>query len=243
METFTFENIKSYQSFASLKEMNEVVRRFLYTYKSSLSNAAIEVVRYIAKHSCKVIGVSFSKNETIANALNISLRTVTRSISKLVELGILKKIHTFRENGKQGVNLLVIVPFFSTKVSTYHDQAGDHPNKTSKKLDSLCENKKPIYDKKGKSVNPLFSSLLDKKNLKKDPTEYIDSSYLPSFIHPEFVKVADPFFTAVEIFSLWGRVNTAYNKIHFDRPLEELIPTVVQSLKVSIFYAKKQKDS
>ncbi|WP_176483802.1 helix-turn-helix domain-containing protein [Bacillus sp. FJAT-45066] len=245
METFTFERIKSYQSFASLEGMNEVVRRFLYVHKASLSHGAIEVIRYIAKHSCKVIGVSFSKNKTIANALNISVRTVTRSITKLVNLGFLMKIHTIRENGKQGVNILVIQPFFSTKMTTYPDQVCDHPNKTIMKLDSLCENKKPIVEKKGKSTSTIptshFSTLLENKRFKKDPSEHIDSSYLPEFIHPEFIKAADPFFTPLEIYTLWKRVNTTYNKIPFNRPLEELIGSVVRSLKTSIFMHKNKK--
>ena len=245
METFTFERIKSYQIFASLEEMNEVVRKFLYNHKASLSNGAIEVFHYIAKHSCKVIGVSFSKNETIAKALNLSLRTVTRSIAKLVDLGILKKIHTVRENGKQGVNTLVIQPVFSPKMTTYHDQVNDHPNKTNNKLDSLCENKKPIVEKKEKSNLTIptshFSSLLENKHFKKDRSEHIDSSYLPEFIHPAFIKATDSFFTPLEIYTLWKRVNIAYNKIPFHRPLEELIRAVVRSLKTSIFMHKNKK--
>ena len=242
MEKFTYETVKSYQSFASLEEMNEEIRRFLYRYKSTLSNGALKVIQYIAKHSCKVIGVSFSKNQTIASALNLGVRTVTRSIKKFVEFGILKKIHTVRENGKQGVNILVIQPF-STKMTTHDDHVCDHPNKTEKKLDSLCENKKPFIEREENATAhtttaPSSSSFIEKKE---NPYTYIDSTYLPPFVHPEFVKVADPFFSAMEIFQLWKRVTIAYNKIPFDRPLEELIHTVVQSFKTTTFMHKTKK--
>ncbi|WP_096155697.1 hypothetical protein [Bacillus sp. FJAT-45066] len=243
MEKFTYETVKSYQSFASLEEMNEEIRRFLYRYKSTLSNGAIKVIQYIAKHSCKVIGVSFSKNQTIASALNLGVRTVTRSIKKFVDIGLLKKIHTVRENGKQGVNILVIQPF-STKMTTLDDHVCDHPNKTEKKLDSLCENKKPFIEKEENATTdttPPPSSSLEKKGLKENPYAYIDSTFLPPFVHPEFIKVADPFFSAMEIFQLWKRVTIAYNKIPFDRPLEELIDAIIQSFKTTIFMHKTKK--
>ena len=153
---------------------------------------------------------------------------------------MLKKIHTVRENGKQGVNILVIQPF-STKVTTYDDHVCDHPNKTEKKLDSLCENKKPFIEKEEKATAHTTtppSSFIEKKE---NPYTYIDSTFLPPFVHPEFVKVVDPFFSAMEIFQLWKRVTTAYNKIPFDRPLEELIHTVVQSFKTTIFMHKTRK--
>ena len=156
---------------------------------------------------------------------------------------MLKKIHTVRENGKQGVNILVIQPF-STKVTTYDDHVCDHPNKTEKKLDSLCENKKPFIEKEENAAYttpPPSSSFLENKELKDNPYAYIDSTFLPPFVHPEFVKVADPFFNAMEIFQLWKRVTTAYNKIPFERPLEELIHTVVQSFKTTIFMHKTRK--
>ena len=245
MEKFNFEKLKSYQSFNSLDEMNEVVRRFLYVHKSSLTNGAIQVFRYIVRHSCKIIGVSFSKNETIANALSLGVRTVTRSIKKLQELNILKKIHTLRENGKQGANILVIQPFFESKMTTYRDHVCDHPNKAKKKLNSLCEKHIPFIDKEETAnIAPpshSFSSLLENKILKKDSVVDIDSSYLPEFIHPEFIKVADPFFSAIEIFTLWKRVNIAYNKTGLNRPLEEMMDTVVRSLKITIFMHKNKK--
>ncbi|MDX5475468.1 MAG: helix-turn-helix domain-containing protein [Bacillaceae bacterium] len=245
MELFNFEKLKSYQSFNSLEEMNEVVRRFLYMHKSSLANGAIQVFSYIVRHSCKIIGVSFSKIETIANALSLGVRTVTRSIKKLVELKILKKIHTLRGNGKQGVNILIIQPFFENNMTTYRDQVCDHPNKTKKKLYSLCEKNIPFIDKE-KDVNIAThsrssSSLLENKGIKEASIADINSSYLPDFIHPEFIKVADPFFSAIEIFTLWKRVNIAYHKIAFQRPLEELIDTVVRSLKVTIFMHKNKR--
>ena len=245
MELFNFEKLKSYQSFNSLEEMNQVVRRFLYMHKSSLANGALQVFKYIVRHSCKIIGVSFSKNETIANALNLGVRTVTRSIKKLVELNILKKIHTLRENGKQGVNILVIQPLFENKMTTYRDQVCDYPNKTKKKLYSLCEKNNPYIDKKESANIPPHSrsssSILKNKSLKKDSIADIDSSYLPDFIHPKFIKVADPYFSAIEIFTLWKRVNIAYHKIAFQRPLEELMDTVVRSLKITIFMHKNKK--
>ncbi|WP_338452922.1 helix-turn-helix domain-containing protein [Niallia oryzisoli] len=147
MDKLNHETIKHYQSFATVEEMDQVVRGFLYKFKSSLSDGAIKVLHYLWNYSVKVIGVSFSKYDTMAAAVGLSRRTVIRAVKTLEELSFINKIPTARMNGKQGVNLFVIQPFETidsiiTPVSPQDVTRPVTPNKAENKQSSLCENKK-----------------------------------------------------------------------------------------------------
>ncbi len=146
MEKFNFDTIKNYQSFATIEDMDKMVRGFLYKYKSSLSEGAVKVLNFIWRYSVKVVGVSFAKYDTMAATVGLSRRTVIRAVKVLEELAFIKKIPTSRMNGKQGVNLFVIQPF--TTIDSLLDlespQNVTHPvtpNKAENKQSSLCENK------------------------------------------------------------------------------------------------------
>ncbi|WP_338449610.1 helix-turn-helix domain-containing protein [Niallia oryzisoli] len=111
MEKLNYETIKHYQSFVTVEEMDKAVRGFLYKFKSSLSDGAVKVLHFLWTYSVKVVGVSFAKYDTMAEAVGLSRRTVIRAVNTLEELGFIKKIPTARMNGKQGVNLFVIQSF------------------------------------------------------------------------------------------------------------------------------------
>jgi len=147
MDKLNYETIKNYQSFSTIEEMNQVVRGFLYKYKSSLSDGAVKVLHFIWNYSVKVVGVSFAKYDTMAAAVGLSRRTVIRAVKTLEELLFIKKIPTARMNGKQGVNLFVIQPFatIDSLLDSVSPQDVTHPvtpNKAKNKQSSLCENKK-----------------------------------------------------------------------------------------------------
>src|SRR5690606_20524967 len=155
-------------------------RGFLYIHKSSLSGGTIKVLKFIWRHSVKIIGVSFGKYKTIAEAVDLSRRTVIRSIKKLEELGLIKKIPTSRMNGKQGVNLLVIQPFKpveeSKKKMSPQDVTGlVTPNKAENKQDSLCEKNKKTVNVSNTENGCHSVKILDQP---------IDISYLPESVHP-----------------------------------------------------------
>ncbi|AST91092.1 helix-turn-helix domain-containing protein [Sutcliffiella cohnii] len=235
MEKFSYEMIQSYQSFQSIEEMDKCVRGFLYIHKGELSEGTISVLKFIWRHSVKVPGVSFAKNDTIAQFVGVSKRTVIRAINKLEELHILKRVHTARKNGKQGVNLLIIqshqpIDELKNTVSSQPVTLDDTPIKQREKHQSLCENTNRNDVKDDKNAHP------EKENL-----VLIDSSFLPDTIHQNFIQAADPFFSAIEIYKLWKRVLIAYNKINFNRPLEELMHVVVSSFKQSMFMKKMKK--
>ena len=245
MEKLNFEVIQSYQSFSTIEEMDQAVRGFLYKYKAALSEGTMNVLKFIWRHSVKVIGVSFAKYDTIAAGVQISRRTVIRATKQLESLGMIKKIPTARMNGKQGVNLLVIQPFQSidemkNNVSPLDVTAPVTPNKTENKQSSLCENKtKPTYVRKAENGEHLKLA----ESTQKEKSDFIhdhqlDTSFLPGSVHKEFVQAAQPFLNAVEIYKLWKRVLIVYKKMKLDRCLTDVIDKVIDAFKQTVFMKK-----
>ena len=101
------EKAKTYQSFETVEDLNQTVRRFLFQNKGRLTEQQIKVLMFIWRHSIKIPGVSFAKNETIAKEINIDRETVIRAVKRLVELGLLLKVPTSR-NEQRGADILVI---------------------------------------------------------------------------------------------------------------------------------------
>ncbi|MEH7346614.1 helix-turn-helix domain-containing protein [Bacillus sp. JJ1532] len=84
MEKLNYETIQRYQSFVDVGEMDKAVRGFLFIHKSSISQDALKVLQFIWRHSVKVVGVSFAKYHTIAEAVQLTRRTVIRVVQKLM---------------------------------------------------------------------------------------------------------------------------------------------------------------
>ena len=228
MQRLNYDTIKHYQSFTSIQEMDQAVRGFLYKFKSTLSDGATKVLHFLWKYSVKVVGVSFAKYDTIADGVGVSRRTVIRAVKVLEELSFLKKIPTSRMNGKQGVNLLVIQPFESIDsllqpVSPQDVTAPVTPNKTEKKQSSLCEIKQRRIDVKESPGQTNYSQPAKESNqqteipsqhnfLHKTAWHQLDTSFLPEFVHQDFIKAAQPFFPIDVIHNLWSKVHLAYQK-------------------------------
>lgn len=247
MQKLNYDTMKSYQSFGTIKDMDQAVRGFLYTFKSSLSEGTLKVLTFIWRHSVKVVGVSFAKYETIAMEINLNRRTVIRAVKALEDLGFIKKVPTARMNGKQGVNLLVIQPYQSIDDMDIHHMSPHDvtpnvtPNKTENKQSSLCENKK------NKRTNvteldqtpPVETSKMNKIDSISD--DEIDASFLPESVHVKFIEAANPFYHAIDIYKLWNRVLIAYNKINPQRYIDDLIDVVINAFKQTVFMKRMRK--
>lgn len=247
MERLNYDTIKSYQSFSTIEDMDQSVRGFLYVHKSSLSEGTQKVLNFIWRHSVKIIGVSFAKYDTIANEVELNRRTVIRCVKTLESLGILKKIPTSRMNGKQGVNLLIIQQFeqvddlLSNNMSPHDDTPIVTPNKAENKQRSLCENKtiKP-NNVRLQGDTPALSQENSNDGMEID-VKNLDASYVPDTVHERFVKAAQPFFKAADIYRLWNRVLIAYNKMDSNRLIKDLIDIVIKAFKQSVFMKKMRK--
>ena len=270
MDQLNYETIKNYQSFTSIHEMDQAVRGFLYTFKSTLSQGTLKVLRFLWRYSVKVVGVSFAKYDTIATGVNVSRRTVIRAVKVLAELNFIKKIPTARMSGKQGVNLYVIQPFeqidsILQPVSPQDVTADVTPIKAENKQRSLCENKKQNRIDVKESLNNQQSIELtnsqhiqtaeklatnlpieshapahqDQKALRSQTAWHeLDTSFLPNYVHKDFIHAAQPFFSIDVIYKLWTKIHLAYKKMNLSITLDDVMEVIIADFKQTIFKYK-----
>lgn len=86
------------QTFDSLEEFNRQMNLHYYFIGEQLTPSFDQVFHLLKKHSCKAIGVCWLKQETIANLLNLSIKTVERAIKFFKEQQVIKIYHTKRGN-------------------------------------------------------------------------------------------------------------------------------------------------
>jgi hypothetical protein len=99
------------QSFASIPEMNRHMNYHFAALKDQLTRSNDVIFHLIKKYSCKVAGVCWLKQESLACFANVSVKTVERAIKFLKENGVIKIFHTKRSNGLNGNCYYVLQPF------------------------------------------------------------------------------------------------------------------------------------
>lgn len=110
-----FDYLKSYQTFTSITEMDEVVAGQLSRHV--LTQAECAVLLRIAQSALKYPGAAHLKACTIAASINVSTKTVYRAVKRLAALKIITIIASTKKNGIKGANLYQIVPSaMSTRV-------------------------------------------------------------------------------------------------------------------------------
>ncbi|GCD81910.1 decarboxylase [Parageobacillus thermoglucosidasius] len=243
------------QSFECIEAMNQAIRRFLYTYGHELSESAVEVLKTLSRHACEIIGVAFPKVETIAALVGKSVRTVQRALKTLEGYGIIKRISTIRTTGRHkggnGHNVYVIQPVENVKelptdtVDTPRVTPQMSPRQETSDADvsSAQTAQKPAETMLGETV---YSRLKNKNkdditSAPSEPTlEQLDESFTPDIVPEEFVKVVAPFFRSADaIFELYRRVLIAYRRSKLDKPIEDVLGTVIKAFKQTVFAQKR----
>ncbi|WP_186578073.1 helix-turn-helix domain-containing protein [Aquibacillus kalidii] len=232
-------NIRELQnevSFNSIKSMDTNINNFFKHHKFDLNESTYKVLRDLQQHSVKFIGVSFSKYATIAQRLSISPRTVIRAINSLVDYGIIKKIKTRKNTGKQGSNIFVIQQWQSESHSECHsDNEVIEPTESRSqrtKFSSETEYKQSInISKQSNNVKP--DSTLNRDNL-----SLLDSSFIPTNVNKSFIDIAKSFFNPSQVYGLWKRVLIAYNKARLSMPINHYVDQVIKVFKTTVFAYK-----
>lgn len=110
---------KAYQSFSSVEAMKESMRLFRSAKGFLLSPSCLEILKYLERMSTHVVGVSWMNFDTIANEINVSLKTVQRCVNTLMEEGILEREHRKdRKGGRR--SLLILKPFQPEQPDSEH---------------------------------------------------------------------------------------------------------------------------
>lgn len=108
-----FEYLAQYTTFESVADMDTAVENHMATHYYDLTESERAIVFKLASHALEHPGACHLKASTIAAALEISTKTVYRSVKKLEELGIIEKETTTKVKGGRGANIYIILPSHS----------------------------------------------------------------------------------------------------------------------------------
>lgn len=214
-----YEDYRQYESFRTMDDLNESVRLHIDNKRDYLNDRSIEVLFHLSKYSCVVKGVSWLKRATIAGHLGVSEKTITRSMKRLEENGIIQRVSTIRKRGGRGYDIVIIRP-------------------VSDQVSRRVPSQSPRHDKPSLELEQVETTNNHNDYVAEPSLNELDASYTPSNIPEDFVKAAAPFFRAKEITALWKRVSIAYNKNAVDAPLYELTGEVINVFKTSVFAYK-----
>jgi len=155
VKTVAFEYLAQYTTFNSVADMDKSVEDHMAVHYYELTESERAIVFNLASHSLEYPGVCHLKASTIAGALEISTKTVYRSIKKLAELGIIEKVPGTKLNGIKGASIYRILPYFPSSVSQREtvDEASN---------DVVC---RPQFENQALNSFNLLSSKQENNNL------------------------------------------------------------------------------
>lgn len=114
--------LSEYQTFQSKQQLNETIAEHVDAHHYDLTETVRNVLTVISRYAVKFPGVAHLKAATIAQAIDMSEKTVRRALNRLQSLGIIKKVKTTRKvTGGQGANIIVVLPL--EQPTTIDDQA------------------------------------------------------------------------------------------------------------------------
>ncbi|WP_252503524.1 hypothetical protein [Sporosarcina sp. Marseille-Q4943] len=146
--------LKEYSRFETIAEMDVAAEQHLMTHWDELTKSDRHVLDVIRRYSVKY-GAAHLKHGTIEEAIGKSNVTVRRAIRKLVNLGIIEKVHYIRPvMSGLGANIYIILPF---------DDQG--------KMNDRDDDDKPHEDKENEQL-PANEALLSKSILKSKDLNY-----------------------------------------------------------------------
>ncbi|MGH1257496.1 MULTISPECIES: helix-turn-helix domain-containing protein [Bacillus] len=251
LSSANYTQYKELQSFRSVDEMNDTIRSFLYKHTHELSESTINVLKYLARHSCKIPGVSFLKVATIAAALEISVRTVQRVLKILEDFDVLDRHKTIRKEGKlrggNGHNVYVLLKKHSVipNVPSEMSQRRIATNLTESRVSDAKLDKEAEFSESHtleEFKNELNVKETSPRESEKIELEDLDETFTPENVPNQFRDAAAPFFkSADKIYKLYHRVLIAYKRSKIDKPIEYVIDRAIQALKETVFAQKSNK--
>ncbi|MFG3613846.1 helix-turn-helix domain-containing protein [Rummeliibacillus stabekisii] len=157
-----FEYLAPYTSFTTIQEMDEQVEQHIRKHYYNLTTSDKSVLYKMASHALDYPGACHLKAQTIADALGISVRTVFRTLKRLEEFQIIKRIQTKKMNGIKGANIFSILSCDDT-LAVAHQEEAETPCESKveaaqlEQEPSLSSNPKHQY---GKHTYPMLNTSL-----------------------------------------------------------------------------------
>jgi DNA-binding Lrp family transcriptional regulator len=213
------DNLREYETFQNVSEMDSFLSEVLSYLE--LSEIERKLLRLLAGHSCKFVGVSWLKVDTMANALEVSSKTIQRALKRMKELGIIKRVRTLRPiKGGFGASLTLICPV----ALSYREEAEK----------SAPEPAQKVSEQKETFIFKAF-----KKDLKHIRQHEIDYTYLEEWLPFELIQAVKPFVSPEEAFSLWGKVQVASRK--YAPSVSEIIKPAIRAFKATVLAYQRRR--
>lgn len=200
-----WQQFSSYQTFSTVEEMNEQIKRFISSYDlTSSMKAVLNTIKLHAKRY--FVGVCWMYREQIARKAKVSLSSVKRAIKALQEAGIIT-IYSFNhtKRGGQTHNIYVINPIFETPEEPANEPPSEDILGRSETVGARVSD-----DKRQSHKNPHTNSNKTLKDISKRG-EQID---ILKSVPKEFVDLMKPFYANNPelILARWKTVCVAVKK-------------------------------
>lgn len=212
--------LRKYQSFNSITEMDKTIDRTLKEY--NLKDSERVILLRLSNYSCKFLGVSYLKNNTLADLTGYSKRTVQRALKRFSELGIITRIEQFKPV-KGGYSAFICV------INPYESHLAKSPCEEVVEPTPECIEEPPSHT----------DTITYKTKISKDNT-YVDKlgidHLVAAGVPTEFACSAISFFDATKVYKLWSRVQLAARKYAPD--LVDTVEVAVSGLRASVLASK-----
>ncbi|MGG0648508.1 helix-turn-helix domain-containing protein [Bacillus mycoides] len=235
--------LRAFQVFNNVAELNEFTSEVLSTF--SLKEIDRNLLVLISQYSVKVYGVCWLKVQTMADNLEVSYKTVQRSIARLVKKGIIQRVGMFRvKTGGCGASLTVMSPEVLTEreEATEPTPEGFHLTVADKET-IPTKAKTSLKEKNVESAHEFTTSkvvkVLDNAYSLSVNNELGIDHLLASGVPMEFAISTLSYFDAPKVYKLWSKVQLATRKHAPD--LVDTVEIAVSSVRASVLANKVKR--
>ncbi|HGO9415591.1 TPA: helix-turn-helix domain-containing protein [Bacillus cereus] len=202
--------MKPYSEFRSKEEFNTYQKQVLKCYRFQLNKTDSIIIHFLGKYAVnekqKTVGVACPLMGTIATNVGKSIRTVRRSIAKLEELGIIKRVAT-KERHKRGGYSANLYVFLTSAIDRMDDRMKMSACKTEDNATGCSKNEQKI------AGETILSKNISQIKEKRKGTYELDETYFRHDIPKPFIYALVPMTSnpkKINIF--WSKVELAYKK-------------------------------
>ncbi|OUB16024.1 decarboxylase [Bacillus thuringiensis serovar yunnanensis] len=202
--------MKPYSEFRSKEEFNTYQKQVLKCYRFQLNKTDSIIIHFLGKYAVnekqKTVGVACPLMGTIATNVGKSIRTVRRSIAKLEELGIIKRVAT-KERHKRGGYSANLYVFLTSAIDRMDDRMKMSACKTEDNATGCSKNEQKI------AGETILSKNISQIKEKRKGTYELDETYCRHDIPKSFIYALMPMTSnpkKINIF--WSKVELAYKK-------------------------------
>ncbi|KFN02781.1 helix-turn-helix domain-containing protein [Bacillus clarus] len=202
--------MKPYSEFRSKEEFNAYQKQVFKCYQFQLNKTDSAVIHLLGKYAVneknETVGVACPLMETIAKKLRKSIRTVRRSIAKLEEMGIVKRIATKERHRRGGYSANLYV-FLKSAIDRMDDRMKMSACESGDRADGCSGN-----EQKNERETILSKNIPQIKE-KRVITYELDETYCRHDIPKPFIHALIPMTSnPKKINILWSKVEFAYKK-------------------------------